>query len=202
VLEAKPRSYRSIRQLPYRNTAPKTASGTCAVANLAAQRSADMDPSHSGISNGLRPAATNTVLRNVRELRSCVGQPARGCLPRPYAAAWASARASTAANASAIFWWPASLGCRQSVPPTRSPGPSRSWSLPCEAHSSGFAPQAKRSERPLTSWFVVSCCPLLSPRFRRVAAPARPAQAVSAQPLDYAAFSIRCRTCVRYLGPE
>ena len=40
-----------------------------------------MDPRHSGISNGLRPAATNTVLRNVRELRSCVGQPARRCLP-------------------------------------------------------------------------------------------------------------------------
>jgi hypothetical protein len=31
----------------------------------------------------------------------------------------------------------------------------------------------------LTSTFVVSCCPLLSPRFRGVAAPARPTQAVS-----------------------
>jgi hypothetical protein len=48
---------------------------------LAAQPSADLDPSHSGISNGLRPAARNTALRNVRELRSCAGQPARRCLP-------------------------------------------------------------------------------------------------------------------------
>jgi len=46
--------------------------------------------------------------------------PAGAAIVRPYAAR-ASAPASAAANASAIFWWPASLGCRQSVPPTRSP---------------------------------------------------------------------------------
>ena len=56
------------------------------------------------------------------------------------------------------------------------------------------------AKRLLTSTFVVSCCPLLSPRFRRVAAPARPTQALSA-PSDYAAFSIQSRTCVRYTGP-
>jgi hypothetical protein len=48
-----------------------------------------------------------------------------------------------------------------------------------KAHSSGFAAQVNRCERPLTSRFVIPCCPLLSPRFRRVAAPARPTQALS-----------------------
>jgi hypothetical protein len=51
----------------------------------------------------------------------------------------------------------------------------------------------------LTSTFVVCCCPLLSTRFRRVAAPARPTQAVRG-PSGYAAFSIRSRTGVRYPG--
>jgi hypothetical protein len=70
------------------------------------------------------------------------------------------------------------------------------------AHSSGFAAQADRSERPLTSRFVVSCCPLLSPRVRRVAAPARPTQALSG-PVGsgFAALLIYSRTCVRYAGP-
>ena len=55
---------------------------------------------------------------------------------------------------------------------------------------------------PLTSMFVVSCCPLLSPRYRRVAAPARPTQAPSG-PVGsgYAALLIYPRTCVRYAGP-
>jgi hypothetical protein len=35
-----------------------------------------------------------------------------------------------------------------------------------KAQSSSFAPQAKRREPPLTSRFVIPCCPLLSPRFR------------------------------------
>ena len=48
-----------------------------------------------------------------------------------------------------------------------------------KAHSSGFAAQVDRSEPPLTSSFVILCCPLLSPRVRRVAAPARPTQALS-----------------------
>jgi hypothetical protein len=131
---------------------PKAASGTWRRCQFGGSASADMDPRHSGISNGRRPAATNTALRNVRELRSCAVNrlagafhcpvaskpPAGAAIVRPYAAAWASAPASTAANASAIFWWPASLGCRQSVPPTRSPGPSRSWSLPCESAVQGF----------------------------------------------------------------
>ena len=43
-----------------------------------------------------------------------------------------------------------------------------------KAHSSGFAAQVNRSEGPLTSRFVIPCCPLLSPRFRPVAVPARP----------------------------
>jgi hypothetical protein len=68
-----------------------------------------------------------------------------------------------------------------------------------KAQSSGFAAQAKCCERLLTSRFVVSGCPLLSPRFRRVAAPARPAQAVAALS-GYVALSIRSRTCVRYTG--
>jgi hypothetical protein len=34
-----------------------------------------------------------------------------------------------------------------------------------KAQSSSFAPQAKRCKRPLTSRFVIPCCPLLSPRF-------------------------------------
>jgi hypothetical protein len=48
-----------------------------------------------------------------------------------------------------------------------------------KAQSRGFASQVDHCERSLTSWFVVSCCPLLSPRFRRVAAPARPTPALS-----------------------
>jgi len=100
-----------------------------------------------GSSNRRRPAArtqpcamsANYVLVLVNRLAGashCAVRrkpPAGAAIVRPYAAAWASAPASTAANASAIFWWPASLGYRQSVPPTRSPGPSRSWSLPCES---------------------------------------------------------------------
>jgi hypothetical protein len=47
-----------------------------------------------------------------------------------------------------------------------------------KAQSSGFVAQVSRSERPLTSRFVIPSCPLLSPRFRRVAAPGRPTQTV------------------------
>jgi hypothetical protein len=43
-----------------------------------------------------------------------------------------------------------------------------------KAQSRGLRPRSITVKRSLTSWFVVSCCPLLSPRFRRVAAPARP----------------------------
>ena len=43
-----------------------------------------------------------------------------------------------------------------------------------KAQSSDFAAQLNRSERPLTSPFVIPCCPLLSPKFRRATAPARP----------------------------
>ena len=66
-----------------------------------------------------------------------------------------------------------------------------------KAHSSGFAAQVNRSGWPLTSRFVIPCCPLLSPRFRPVAAPARPTKALSG-PTGYAAFPIPSRTCVRY----
>jgi hypothetical protein len=53
----------------------------------------------------------------------------------------------------------------------------RTCDLYCvKAHSSGFAAQVSHSEPPLTSRFVIPCCPLLSPRVRRVAAPARPTQ--------------------------
>jgi hypothetical protein len=55
------------------------------------------------------------------------------------------------------------------------------------------------AKRLLTSRFVASCCPQLSPRFRRVAASTRPPQAV-ADLSGYVALSIRCRTCVRYPG--
>jgi hypothetical protein len=48
-----------------------------------------------------------------------------------------------------------------------------------KAHSSRFACQLIAANRPLTPRFVIPCCPLLSPRFRRVAAPARPALALS-----------------------
>jgi hypothetical protein len=69
-----------------------------------------------------------------------------------------------------------------------------------KAQSRGFPAQVNGCETLMISTFVVSCCPLLSPRFHRVAAPARPTQAVSAPPSDYAAFSINSRTCVRYSG--
>jgi hypothetical protein len=66
-----------------------------------------------------------------------------------------------------------------------------------KAHSSGFTPQVNRSERPLTSRFVIPCCPLLSPRFRSVAAPARPTPGAERLYWDYAALPSRSRTCVR-----
>jgi hypothetical protein len=50
-----------------------------------------------------------------------------------------------------------------------------------KAQSSSFVPQVSRSERTLTSRFAIPYCPLLSPRCRRVAAPARPTQG-SARP--------------------
>jgi hypothetical protein len=68
-----------------------------------------------------------------------------------------------------------------------------------KAQSSGFAAQVNRSERPLTSRFVIPCCPLLSPRVRRAAAPARPTQLCAALS-GYAALPILSRTCVRYAG--
>jgi hypothetical protein len=48
-----------------------------------------------------------------------------------------------------------------------------------KAHSSGFVAQFIAANRPLTSRFAIPSCLLLSPRFRRVAAPARPTQALS-----------------------
>jgi hypothetical protein len=48
-----------------------------------------------------------------------------------------------------------------------------------KAQSSGFAAQVNGCKPLLTSIFVVPCCPSLSPRVRRVAAPARPTQALS-----------------------
>jgi hypothetical protein len=101
--------------------------------------SADMDPSHAGIkqrpqtrrqnhSSAQCPRTTFLCWSTGSPVppiaRSRRKPPAGAAIVRPYAAAWASAPASAAANASASFWWPASLGCRQSVPPTRSPGPS------------------------------------------------------------------------------
>jgi len=79
---------------------------------------------------------------------------------RPYAAACAPVPASTAANASAIFWWPASLGCRRSVPPTRSPGPSRSWSLPREGREARdlnlpVEPGVREGREALVRWAVL-----------------------------------------------
>jgi len=59
-----------------------------------------------------------------------------------------------------------------------------------KAQSSGFTSQVDLAKRLLTSTFVVSWCPLLSPRFRRVAAPAGPTHAVSG---PYAAHGIRPR---------
>src|SRR5829696_1033664 len=57
------------------------------------------------------------------------------------------------------------------------------------------------AKRLLTSMFVVSCCPLLSPAFRRVAAPARPRPGCTRALADYAVFPIPARTCVRYSDP-
>ena len=149
------------------------------------------DPSHSGISNGRRPAARNTALRNVRELRSCAVNrlagashcavrrkpPAGAAIVRPYAAAWASAPASTAANASAIFWLStaASVVGMQTVGPTNQiPRTKRSWSLPCESVVQGFRCQANGCEAAADP--CVRCLPLslLSPRVRRATAPVRP----------------------------
>jgi hypothetical protein len=48
-----------------------------------------------------------------------------------------------------------------------------------KAQSSGFAPRPNAVNRPLTCRFVIPCCPLLSPTFGRVAAPARRTQALS-----------------------
>jgi hypothetical protein len=68
-----------------------------------------------------------------------------------------------------------------------------------KAHSSSFAAQVNRCERPMTSTFVFPCCPLLSPTFRRATAPTRPHR-LSAALSGYAALSIHSRTCVRYAG--
>ena len=79
-----------------------------------------------------------------------------------------------------------------------------------KAQSSSFAPQAKCCEWPLTSRFVIPCCPLLSsavpqgpPSYGPGAAqpalrcPNRLCAALS----DYAPLLIHSRTCVRYAGP-
>jgi hypothetical protein len=52
----------------------------------------------------------------------------------------------------------------------------------------------------LTSTFVVSCCPLVSPRFRRVPAPARPTQALSG-PGGLRSVPDPLSNCVRCAGP-
>jgi hypothetical protein len=60
------------------------------------------------------------------------------------------------------------------------------------------SPTVKTPQRrpPGSSYSAVLYCP---PRVRSVAAPARPTHAVSG-PVDYAAFPIHPRTCVRYSG--
>jgi hypothetical protein len=169
-------------------------------------------PATLGSATASDPPPRNTALRTVRELRCCAGQPARRCLPVRGPSKTARRSGNRPALCRRLGVRPGQhrrerlgdllagvLGCRQSVPPTRSPGPSRSWSPPYESSLQWFrAPgQALR-----TAADLLVRCHLLSPRFRRVAAPARPTQAVSAQPLDYAAFPIHSRTGVRYPGPE
>ena len=48
-----------------------------------------------------------------------------------------------------------------------------------KAHSRGFAPQAKRCEPPLTSRFVIPCCPLLSPGSAELRPQRGPTQALN-----------------------
>jgi hypothetical protein len=68
-----------------------------------------------------------------------------------------------------------------------------------KAQSSGFAPQAKCCER--LNWrFVIPLLSSVVPQVLLSCGPARPIQAVSGGPSDYAAFSSRSRTCVRYPG--
>jgi hypothetical protein len=52
------------------------------------------------------------------------------------------------------------LGCRQSVPPTRSPGPSRSWSLPREGREARdlnlpVEPGVREGREALVRWAVL-----------------------------------------------
>ena len=118
VLDTKPRSYRSIRQLPYRNTVPKAASGTwrryqfggSALCGHGSQplwdqqrpqtRRQNHSPAQCPRTTFLCWSTGSPVPSIARSRRK---PPAGAAIVRPYAAAWASAPASTAANASAIF---------------------------------------------------------------------------------------------------
>ena len=115
-------------------------------------------------------AARNTALRNVRELRSCAGQPARRCLH----CAVASKTARSNGNRSALC---RGLGRppRPAPPrtPRRSSGGRRRWDAESRSHqpdppnqaghglcrvkaqSSGFAAQVNGCKPLLTSMFVV-----------------------------------------------
>jgi hypothetical protein len=93
-------------------------------------------------------AARNTALRNVRELRSCAGQPARRCLHCAVASKTARSNGNRSALCRGLGRPPrpapprtprrSSGGRRRWDADSRShqpdsPEPSRSWSLPCES---------------------------------------------------------------------
>jgi hypothetical protein len=153
-----------------------------------------MDPRHSGISNGLRPPpetqpcamSANYVLVLVNRLagasiaRSHRKPPAVTAIVRPYAAAWGVRPGQHRRERLGDLLVAGVVGM-QTVGPTNQIPPNQAGHGLCrvKARSSGFAAQVNRSERPLTSRFVIPCCPLLSPRFRSVAAPARPTQTLN-----------------------
>jgi hypothetical protein len=68
-----------------------------------------------------------------------------------------------------------------------------------KAQSSSFAPQVERCEPPLTSRFVIPCCPQLSPGAAELR-PQRGPPRLNCRS-DYAALLIHSRTRVRYAGP-
>jgi hypothetical protein len=98
-------------------------------------------------------------------------------------------------------------GCRRRCPRHRLAPAGHPYGTPSSATGLAASRIIRRADRLLnrsewwlTSRFVISWCPLLSPRFRRVAAP-RPTPRLCAALSDYAAFPIPTRTFVRYAGP-
>jgi hypothetical protein len=98
-------------------------------------------------------------------------------------------------------------GCRRRCPRHRLAPAGHPYGTPSSATGLAASRIIRRADRLLnrsewwlTSRFVIPWCPLLSPRFRRVAAP-RPTPRLCAALSDYAAFPIHTRTFVRYAGP-